>query len=183
MESKESKESKELNSILDQKLKFYTYITATHEPGTLIMHPDLSEPFDTNMLFDMDKRVVKEISIRDILEKGFIKIGDTDTMEDMDIEYPIIPNENYSQNKITGKHWDWSGSEVASAIGKNFLVNQSNNDYDSDFDDIDDFDHVERDEVMFESQLVDGKMEDIFNQIETCENTAFKDAKNVLEMI
>lgn len=176
---------------MDVKFKIYSYITPDHEPGTLIVHPDLSNPFDTQKLFEMDCLVVKEISLQDILEKGFIKIGSTDMMDDMDIEYPVIENERFKKNRIIGKHWSYTPNEVAEMIGKQFEVdnvmsaNLDNSDdlvsFDSDSSDIDNIrSKLIQEHNNLESVLDDGKMTEIFDKIDDCEKTAVKDVDRLL---
>ena len=125
-------------SLLDLKFKIYTYNTRDYEPGTIIVHPDLTNLFDTQLLFDMEKVTTIEISLEDILHKGFIKIGNTDLMENMDIEYPILQNNKYPSRRIIGKHMDVGQSAIMRTIPDckidYELKSNLNMDYDSDSD-------------------------------------------------
>ena len=191
-------------ALMKMKFKVYTYITPDHEPGTIIVHPDLTAPFDEQKLFEMDNLVVSELSLRDILEKGFIKLGSTDTMDKMDIEYPLIRNDTFKTNKITGRHWDYSQQEVADMIGKDFEVevieqpvfNSDSLDTASESSDVDDViiehnqnegaDETEKNEdelgepEQADSVLQDGKMDDIMGQITECQETSVKDVDRLL---
>lgn len=186
-----------LSSVMNVKFKIYSYITPDHEPGALIVHPDLVHPFDTQKLFEMDEVVVKEISLFDILKKGFIKIGSTDTMDKMDIEYPLISNEIYKNNKIVGKHWSHTPKEVADMIGKEFEIesNSTNLNIPDNFDsfDLTDSDEssdsnesqdLEISEIKTHNQIIsvldDGKMDEIFEKINECENTSIRDVDRLL---
>jgi len=188
------------------KFKVYSYVTPDNKPGTLIVHPDLTEPFDTQMLFEMDDVAVAELSLYDILAKGFIKIGSTDTMDEMDIQYPMIENTEYPKNRITGRHWTHSPQTVANVIGREFEVDEPAfgsdtesesdtrstielNDIDHSFVDFDqdsESDAPERDMLVQETPMVlntaltDGKIEEIFDKIEDCENTAVKEVDRLL---
>ena len=188
--------------IMKVKFKVYTYITPEHEPGTLIVHPDLTTPFDEKRLFEMDDLVVNEISLADILRKGFIKLGSTDIMEDMDIEYPLVPNEVYKKNRITGKHWDYTPRQVADMIGLEFDVDDTaiNSDSDTDenlendapvnpadanpveFVEISD-DGIYSDPEILDTALDDGKMDEILGKIQNCEDTAVKDVDRLLDVL
>lgn len=197
--SKEAVEILKNTSIMNVKFNIYSYVTPDNKPGTLIVHPDLSKPFDEQRLFDMDEVELKEVSLLDILEKGFIKIGSTDIMEDMDIEYPLILNKTYEKNKIIGKHWSYTPTQVAQMIGKEFEIENidsfySDNDFDSLDSDSSDFDNAnsirefdnansirEKDKLSdIDSVLHDGKMDEIFSKIDTCEQTAIKDVDRLL---
>jgi hypothetical protein len=173
------------------KFKVYTYVTPDHEPGCMIVHPDLCAPFDKQMLLEMDKLVMTELSLRDILEKGFIKLGAPDMMEDMDIEYPLIENDKYVKNRITGKHWEHSLEDIAIEIGKDFEIvdvrasinsdssSESGDLIDSRFIDLDDdLKQVEVKEL--DSILEDGKLDDIFEKIKDAEDTVVKEADRLL---
>jgi hypothetical protein len=126
------------SALLNVKFKVYTYVTPEHDPGTLIIHPNLAAPFDNQKLFEMDKLVVNEISLRDILEKGFIKFGDTDVMEDMDIHYPQIPNSTYTENRIVGKHMYVSPLAVSAMIENVEFKVDEHIDFETDSDNSDD---------------------------------------------
>ena len=116
MDSTNPTDSTNLTDLLNIKFRVYTYITPDYEPGTLIVHPDLAPVFDSQLLFEMVRYTVCEMSLLDILHKGFIKIGDTDLMEKMDIEYPIIQNDTYKSNKIIGKHMYVRPAEIMAKL-------------------------------------------------------------------
>jgi hypothetical protein len=196
------------NPIMNTKFKVYTYITPDHEPGTMIVHPDLTTPFDEQKLFEMDSLVISELSLIDILKKGFIKLGSTDIMSDMDIEYPLIKNEQFTKNRIVGKHWDYSQKDVAIMFGKEFEVEENqdvNSDDDSqdilsqdilsqdsdkccirtdpvDYIDIDNESEGEVDKEIYQldSTLKDEKMDEIMDKIDHCQNTYVKNIDRLL---
>lgn len=79
-----------ISDVLDTKLKIYSYVTDDHEPGTIITPHELEQIFDNDVLFKMYDVSHKNISLRQLLEKGFISVGSTDIMETLDIEYPLF---------------------------------------------------------------------------------------------
>jgi hypothetical protein len=122
-------DSANITDPLNIKFRVYTYITPDYEPGTLIVHPDLAPVFDSQLLFEMVRYTVCNMSLLDILHKGFIKIGDTDLMEKMDIEYPIIQNDTYKSNKIVGKHMYVRPAEIMTKLPNcQFDINNADDD-------------------------------------------------------
>jgi hypothetical protein len=78
-----------VEQILDAEYKVYNYLTDTgNESGTIIVHPDLSIVFDENKLFSMNDVSTKIIKLRDLIENGFISVGSTDIMDNLQIQYP-----------------------------------------------------------------------------------------------
>jgi hypothetical protein len=130
------------NPLLNIKFKIYTYITLDNKPGTLIVHPDLSPAFDTQVLFQMDKLTVTEVSLRDILNKGFVKLGDTDTMDKLDIEYPLIQNQHYRENRIIGKHMDVSNHDINNMLPNIDLSFEETSDSYSEDSDVENSDNI-----------------------------------------
>lgn len=109
-------------SVMNIRFNIYTYKTPEGLPGTLIVHPDLVAPFDSQALFEMDNVRVTSISLYDILCKGFIKLGDTDMMDMLDIEYPLVPNATYQTKRIVGRHMEYTQSDVQDMIGVHDLL-------------------------------------------------------------
>lgn len=121
--------------ILDTKYKIYSYITEDNEPGTIIVDPKLQNIFDNNKLFNMEKTSVKIVTLREILNKGYISIGSTDHMETLDIVHPsqLISSD---KPKIIGKYMYGSRKAlIGDQLGIDFLMDpESEPESDSDLD-------------------------------------------------
>lgn len=106
----------------------YTYITDDNDPGTIVVHSDLSAPFEQQRLMDMDRCSKSTTTIRQLLT-GFAKFGDADVMDLLNIEYPI--DQSAATNKIIGKHMYLSSNEIAEEFGKDKNFVFEDNDVDS----------------------------------------------------
>ena len=91
------------DKLLDTKFKIYTYTTNDYEPGTIIAPPNLDQAFADDNLFRMNELKTRVITLRELLEKGFISIGSTDSMETVDITYPT-PGYSDSKPVIKGTY-------------------------------------------------------------------------------
>ena len=106
----------------------YTYITDDNDPGTIVVHSDLSAPFEQQRLMDMDRCSKSTTTIRQLLT-GFAKFGDADVMDLLNIEYPI--DQSAATNKIIGRHMYLSSNEIAEEFGKDKNFVFEDNDVDS----------------------------------------------------
>ncbi len=100
----------QLNKILDTPFCIYNYTTVDYQSGTIVINKDLSAIMDKQTLFDMNNVSVKSVTIRELLETGFVGVGSVDLMDTIKITYPssswITANQNvYKQTpKIEGKY-------------------------------------------------------------------------------
>lgn len=78
----------DLVKMLDSEYVVYSYLTLDNDPGTIIVDPKLQPVFDTDKLFKMECVKKRSITLREILEKGFLSIGSIDLMETVNITYP-----------------------------------------------------------------------------------------------
>lgn len=117
-----------LSDALDVEFKVYTYITADNEPGTIIVHPDLTKPFDDQILLEMDKLCESKITLRQLLQNGFTKFGDADNMDLMSITYPLDQSNPDKINKIVGRHMYINSNNLVELFGKDFVCEEGDAD-------------------------------------------------------
>lgn len=128
-----------LEDILQTPLVVYSYVTTDNIPGTIIINPavnsKLKNLFDDNKLFEMIDVKEKQITLKQILEKGIITVGSTDIMETINISYP---DQRISNDPPTIKGLYMHGSRkrlIAEYLNTEFMYDPaSEHEYD-DFDD------------------------------------------------
>jgi hypothetical protein len=109
-ESKSSLDDKknnniDLESLLNSEYHIYSYVTADHEPGTVIVDPALSDLFGKQILFEMDQcSSVKKFKLKELLQTGLVSAGSVDLMETLTINYPNKIFSPESKPKIIGKY-------------------------------------------------------------------------------
>lgn len=120
------------NSLLDTKFIVYSYISPDGKPGTVIMHQNLSKAFQSGELIEMDYVKSITLSLKDLLEKGFWSVGDLDTMEDMDIHYPILPNTKYPEKIVCGAHMSMNSNNITALFPSEMTIRMEESDTEDD---------------------------------------------------
>lgn len=127
----------DITDILDTKFTIYTYTTESDEIGTIIINTKIDGVIKDNNLFEMVNPVSKTITLRELLEKGFVKLGSTDIMESLDITYP---DKAFSNDKpiIKGKYLHGSRKDlISNRVDVDFICDppseEDTADYDLDF--------------------------------------------------
>ena len=124
----------QLNQILDTQFCVYNYTTLDYESGTIIVNKKLSPIVDEQNLFDMNNMNMKMITLRDLLENGFISVGSVDIMDTMKITYPSLQYSDITnfktKPKIEGKYIHGSR--------KKLIIDPTGIDFDLDPDDSED---------------------------------------------
>ncbi len=131
-----------LEDILNAKFCVYTYTTLDNENGCVITHSDLVQLFDENVLFEMDNVKMTLFSIKDLIENGFVKAGSTDTMDTLNIKYPVLKNDDQTNGpSIKGRFFHGSRTKLISQkLGIDFKLDpasdlESNDQSDDESDD------------------------------------------------
>lgn len=128
----ESKQLPDQNQILDTIFCVYNYMTEDYEPGTVIINKDLSIIMDEQKLLKMDNMNVKLITLRDLLETGFVSVGSIDLMDTMKITYPCpkySESESHLKARIEGKYMHGSRKQlIVKPTGIDFELDPSESD-------------------------------------------------------
>lgn len=131
------------NQILDTTFCVYNYTTTDYESGTIIINKDLSKIMDEQKLFDMNNMNVTLVTLRDLLEKGFMSVGSIDLMDTMKITYPCPKySDMFNKNvdvfnklkpRIKGKYMHGSRKKlIIEPTGIDFELNPYDSDEKSD---------------------------------------------------
>jgi hypothetical protein len=135
-----------LESILNTEYVIYSYITADHEPGTIIVDSKLRNVFDEQKLFEMQTVSSNNIKLKDIIEKGFISVGSVDIMDTVNITYPhkYITDRTKEKPTIKGTYLHGSRRElIGETTGIDFEYDPpSELENENEYVDFDDFDNL-----------------------------------------
>jgi hypothetical protein len=125
---------------MDTKFTIYNYSTDDGLTGSLIVRTELCKLFDENTLFDMKNVSKKTVTLNELLTKGYMSVGSTDTMEPLDLEY------NNDILKVKGLCIHGSRKElIGNKLGLETVYEPENSDIEEIIDTMDtDFEEIKR---------------------------------------
>jgi len=122
----ETMSKSDFDKLMNTEFKVYCYNTIDEEPGTIIINNNISNIFNKNTLFEMDKQCFRTFKLGDLLKQGMITVGSTDIMETLTIQYPdpsyVEMGLSNDKPKIKGKYLHGSRNQLISIPTKTDFI-------------------------------------------------------------